>query len=65
MVFSTDQVTVVPLKGAAFVRYKHLANAEFAKEAMMNQSLEGNEVLNIRWATDDPHPQCNFISSSR
>jgi len=40
----------------AFVTYVHLANAEFAKEAMAHQSLDHNETLNVRWATVDPNP---------
>ena len=30
--------------------------AEFAKEAMSNQSLEQGEILCVRWAHDDPNP---------
>ncbi|CAG8761745.1 17009_t:CDS:2 [Racocetra persica] len=44
-------------KGVAFVTYMSSLNAEFAKEAMSNQSLDHNEVLNVRWATDDPNPR--------
>ena len=29
---------------------------EFAKEAMMNQSLDHDEILCLRWAHDDPNP---------
>lgn len=29
---------------------------EFAKEAMMCQSLDQGEVLDIKWAHDDPNP---------
>ena len=36
-------------RGIAFVTFKYEANAQFAKEAMMNQSLDNNEVLNVRW----------------
>jgi hypothetical protein len=32
------------------------SSAEFAKEAMQDQSLDGDEILNIRWANDDPNP---------
>ena len=31
-------------------------NAQFAKEAMMHQSLDSDEILNVRWATEDPNP---------
>lgn len=51
-----ENVTIIQPKGVAFVRYKNLANAEFAKEAMYAQSLEGGEIINVRWATDDPNP---------
>ena len=47
---------VLPARGVAFVTYTHLANAEFAKEAMAHQSLDNAETLNVRWATVDPNP---------
>ena len=31
--------------------------AEFAKEAMAEQSLDNDEQVNIRWAYDDPNPR--------
>jgi hypothetical protein len=31
--------------------------AEFAKEAMTNQTLDANEILTIKWANDDPNPR--------
>lgn len=49
-----DRVRILPGRGIAFVTYKYEANAQFAKEAMMHQSLDHDEVLNIRWSTDDP-----------
>lgn len=52
-----DYVRCLDMKGVAFVRYKNVANAEFAKEAMFGQSLDCNEVLNVRWATEDPNPK--------
>jgi RNA recognition motif-containing protein len=51
-----ESVTIVQPKGVAFVRYRNLANAEYAKEAMYAQALEGGEIINVRWATDDPNP---------
>ncbi|CAG8473466.1 15_t:CDS:2 [Acaulospora colombiana] len=50
-------VKILKDKGVAFVTYQCILNAEFAKEAMSNQSLDHNEVLNVRWATDDPNPR--------
>ncbi|KAG9289191.1 hypothetical protein G9A89_022500 [Geosiphon pyriformis] len=52
-----EKVKILKDKGVAFVTYKSSLNAEFAKEAMSNQSLDHNEVLNVRWATDDPNPK--------
>ena len=31
--------------------------AEFAKEAMTNQTLDENEMLTIKWANEDPNPR--------
>lgn len=30
--------------------------AQFAREAMAHQSLDHDEILNVRWATEDPNP---------
>ena len=49
-----ERVRAMVGRGIAFVTYKYEANAQFAKEAMMHQSLDNNEVLNVRWSTDDP-----------
>ncbi|KAJ4458991.1 putative Pre-mRNA-splicing factor cwc2 [Paratrimastix pyriformis] len=46
-------VRVLPAKRIAFITYRLRAAAEFAKEAMTNQSLDNNEVLRIKWATED------------
>jgi hypothetical protein len=45
-----DGVWVTPLArlSIAFVRYRLRTNCEFAKEAMSNQKLDGNECLNIK-----------------
>ena len=32
------------------------SHAELAKEAMSNQALDHAEVLDVRWAHDDPNP---------
>lgn len=50
-------VKVVYDKAIAFVRYKLRCAAEFAKEAMQDQALEGDEVLAIRWSNEDPNPE--------
>ncbi|KAK0285673.1 Pre-mRNA-splicing factor [Friedmanniomyces endolithicus] len=51
-----ERIRVLPSRGVAFVTYTHLANSEFAKEAMAHQSLDNDETLNVRWATVDPNP---------
>jgi len=47
---------VLHSRGVAFVTYTNEANSQFAKEAMAHQSLDHNEILNVRWATVDPNP---------
>ncbi|KAH8702543.1 putative cell cycle control protein [Talaromyces proteolyticus] len=51
-----DRIRVLTARGVAFVTYSNEANAQFAKEAMAHQSLDHNEILNVRWATVDPNP---------
>ncbi|KAJ1541257.1 Pre-mRNA-splicing factor, partial [Nowakowskiella sp. JEL0078] len=52
-----ENIRILEAKAVAFVRYKYRVHAEFAKEAMFGQSLDKNEVLNVRWATEDPNPK--------
>ncbi|KAJ3349503.1 Pre-mRNA-splicing factor [Allomyces javanicus] len=52
-----DRVNVIHDKNIAFIRYKKRANAEFAKEAMEHQALDAGEIINVRWANDDPNPR--------
>ena len=51
-----ERIRVLHFRGCGFVTYKSETSAQFAKEAMMNQSLDHDEVLNLRWATEDPNP---------
>ncbi|ANB12487.1 Cwc2p [Sugiyamaella lignohabitans] len=51
-----ERIRVLNDRGVAFVTYVNEANAQFAKEAMAHQSLDHDEVLNVRWATEDPNP---------
>eukprot|EP01125_Pyxidicula_operculata_P020679 TRINITY_DN768_c1_g1_i1.p1 TRINITY_DN768_c1_g1~~TRINITY_DN768_c1_g1_i1.p1 ORF type:complete len:510 (+),score=161.00 TRINITY_DN768_c1_g1_i1:33-1532(+) len=48
---------LLPGRSIAFVTYDLRVSAEFAKEAMSDQTLVGNEVMNVRWANEDPNPQ--------
>ncbi|KAJ3065917.1 Pre-mRNA-splicing factor [Podochytrium sp. JEL0797] len=52
-------------KGVAFIRYKSRISAEFAKEAMHCQSMDSNEILNIRWATEDPNPKAVILNKRK
>jgi hypothetical protein len=47
------------------VTYSNEANAQFAKEAMAHQSLDHNEILNVRWATTDPNPMAQAREKRR
>ncbi|KAF9260042.1 hypothetical protein L218DRAFT_1079572 [Marasmius fiardii PR-910] len=49
-------VKVLQYRSVAFVTYKSEFSAQFAKEAMACQSLDNDEILNVRWATEDPNP---------
>ena len=52
-----DRIRCLTARGVAFVTYTNEANSQFAKEAMAHQSLDHEEILNVRWATVDPNPQ--------
>ncbi|KAJ3047190.1 Pre-mRNA-splicing factor [Rhizophlyctis rosea] len=52
-----ERLNCLTHKGVAFVRYALRCHAEFAKEAMYGQSLDNDEVLNVRWAVEDPNPR--------
>ncbi|RMZ53450.1 hypothetical protein APUTEX25_003272 [Auxenochlorella protothecoides] len=55
-----EDVHVAAAKTLAFVRFRWRSSAEFAKAAMHQQSLagvHGAEVLDVRWANDDPNPR--------
>ena len=51
----------------AFVRFRMRCSAEFAKVAMAGQSLDEDEVLNLRWAFADPNPTAkeSIVRSNR
>lgn len=39
--------------------------AQFAREAMAHQSLDHDEILNVRWATEDPNPMAQKREARR
>lgn len=51
-----ESCNVIHRLAIAFPRYRLRTSAEFAKEAMSQQALDGEEILSIRWAHDDPNP---------
>ncbi|KAF9466472.1 hypothetical protein BDZ94DRAFT_1212505 [Collybia nuda] len=53
---STWAVKILQYRSVAFVTYVSEFHAQFAKEAMACQSLDNDEILNVRWATEDPNP---------
>ena len=56
---------VLQYRGVAFVTYIHEVNAQFAREAMACQSMDNDEILNVRWATEDPNPTTKVIEKRR
>jgi hypothetical protein len=51
-----EDINYISTKGIAFIRFSHRCSAEFAKEAMVDQYLIGEEILTIKWAYEDPNP---------
>lgn len=60
-----ERVRVLNTRGVGFITYSNEANAAFAKEAMAHQSLDHNEILNVRWATADPNPMAQAREARR
>ncbi|TPX08211.1 uncharacterized protein E0L32_001893 [Thyridium curvatum] len=60
-----ERIRVLNNRGVAFITYTNEANAQFAKEAMAHQSLDHEEVLNVRWATADPNPMAQAREARR
>ena len=62
-----ELVNVIFRLSIAFVRFRKPSSAEFAKVAMAGQSLDEDEVLNLRWAFADPNPTAkeSIVRSNR
>jgi hypothetical protein len=60
-----ERINVIYDKNIAFVRYYKRANAEFAKEAMEHQALDAGEIINVRWANDDPNPRAQALAKRK
>lgn len=54
-------VRILQARGVAFVTYVSELNAQFAKEAMSNQSLDEGEVINVRSVHHLPL-SCNLLT---
>ena len=51
-----EEAKIIHRLSIGFVRFRLRTSSEFAKEAMTNQALDRKEILQIRWAYDDPNP---------
>ncbi|OQE14865.1 hypothetical protein PENSTE_c032G09139 [Penicillium steckii] len=60
-----ERARVLTGRGIGFVTYTNEANAQFAKEAMHQQALDHEEILNVRWATVDPNPMAQKREARR
>ncbi|TFK18185.1 hypothetical protein FA15DRAFT_603758 [Coprinopsis marcescibilis] len=60
-----ERIRVLQYRSVAFVTYEHECHAQFAKEAMACQSLDNDEILNVRWATEDPNPTQKLAEKRR
>ncbi|KAK0636267.1 hypothetical protein B0T17DRAFT_482381 [Bombardia bombarda] len=60
-----ERIRVLNTRGVAFITYCNEANASFAREAMAHQSLDHEEILNVRWATADPNPMAQKREARR
>ena len=58
-------VRVLQYRSVAFVTYVSEHHGQFAKEAMACQSLDNDEILNVRWATEDPNPTSKVAEKRR
>ena len=50
---SVEDISLLYEKAAAFIKFAHRCQAEFAKEAMTGQCIIGSEVIMIKWAIDE------------
>ncbi|VDC07652.1 unnamed protein product [Peniophora sp. CBMAI 1063] len=60
-----EKIRVLQYRSVAFVTYVHECHAQFAKESMACQSMDNDEILNVRWATEDPNPETKVAEKRR
>lgn len=58
-----ENINLISRLSICFVRYRCRAGCEFAKVSMGNQPLDKNEILNLKWAYDDPNPVAKDAAS--
>lgn len=52
-----DKIKVIANLNCAFITYDNEHAAQFAREAMQRQALDGPEVLGVEWANEDVNPE--------
>jgi hypothetical protein len=52
-----EKINIIHGRSIVFVTYNWRVSAEFAKEAVADQSVVTNEIVNVRWAHEDPNPR--------
>lgn len=57
-----DKIRVLHAKNCAFISFRLESEAQFAKEAMDSQTLDGKDVLTVKWANDDPNPHAQQLA---
>mmetsp|Transcript_6729 Transcript_6729/g.10012 ORF Transcript_6729/g.10012 Transcript_6729/m.10012 type:complete len:291 (+) Transcript_6729:125-997(+) len=59
-----ESINFIPRLLIAFVRYRLRSACEFAREAMAGQALDARELLNVRWACEDPNPRAQAANAA-
>ena len=48
-----EDIFLLPSDNIAYIRYEHRCMAEFAKQAMSDQTLDSDEIVTIKWCEND------------
>lgn len=48
-----EDINIIPGRGMSFIKFAHRCHAEFARVAMVDQALDNNEILTIKWAREN------------
>ncbi|CAH6721626.1 pre-mRNA-splicing factor Cwc2p [[Candida] jaroonii] len=52
-----EKIKLLKNLNCGFLTYSSEYEAQFAMEAMQGQSLDNNEIVRVRWASEDPNPE--------